>query len=149
MTNETILKLRLLGFLEKKGAYSHTGQAVLPGGNFADLTEFMVQSGTSREQLENVLQKMRSSWQIAAFWLDDKWMAFYTPLGHEELNRLRGSDISPPGPDFDINTFWLTLEYSLKQRGLNLEAQQVNQLREQPAVLELSRRALQKLNTGG
>ena len=146
MLDENTLKLNLLNFLEKNGAYSPSGQAVLPGGNWADLNAFLPQSGMNQQQLEELLQKMRASWQLAAFWLNDRWMAFYTPEGHAELNRLRGQDLAPPAAGaVDMASFWLNLENSLQQQGMLNEAQAVRQLRAVPVVLETSRQVLAKL----
>ena len=137
MADETTLKLNLLNFLEKKGAYSASGQVRLPGGHWADLAEFLPHSGVGQEQLEELVQKMRQSWEMAAFWLDGQWMAFYTLLGHQELNRLRGHDSAPPS-EMEMGAFWLALEHGLEQQGLGPQARLVSELRRHPEVVQTS-----------
>ncbi len=149
MPSKASLKLNLLSFLESHGAYSESGHVVLPGGAFADLTEFLPQSGVDKAQLEDLLQQMRESWQLAAFWLNGKWMAFYTPLGHQELDRLRGTQSAPPGPTPAMESFWLNLESGLRQKGLIEQAGLVNQLRIQPAVMQAAQLACNSLKNNG
>ncbi|MDR1396410.1 MAG: hypothetical protein LBJ14_01560 [Desulfarculales bacterium] len=137
------LKLCLLTFLESQGAYSASGQVRLPGGNMADLAEFMRQNSFAQSEMENLVQEMRSAWQVGAFWLNQKWLAFYTELGHKELNRLRGTEVKPPSsrpPEAEV--FWESLEQALRGRGHDMLAAQVRDLRDQAPVMALSRQIL-------
>jgi hypothetical protein len=141
--DEETLKMNLLSFLEGRGAYSGDGQASLPGGRWADLREFLADSGADEEQLEALLQKMRASWQLAAFWFNGQWLAFYTQKGHEELRRLRGAE--NPAPGADAFAFWAALEICLRQQGYAAEAQIVGQLKGQSRVIEASRQVFARL----
>ena len=147
------LKLDLLGFMESKGAFSSDGQAHLPGGNFVDLNEFLQARGVDRAKLEDLVQEMRASWQMGALWFNNQWLAFYTQIGHDELNRLRGTSASPPGglvakPMFlpqDAAAFWRLLQDTLTGQGQTELAGQINLLATRPEVLNASQQAFAHL----
>jgi hypothetical protein len=143
--DEETLKINLLSFLERHGAYSSDGQACLPGGRWADLREFLSDSGADENQLEELLQKMRESWQLAAFWFNGQWLAFYTQKGHEELNRLRGAENPAPVSEVDVLGFWVALENCLRRQGCAAEAQTIGWVKGQSRIMEASRQVFAKL----
>jgi hypothetical protein len=141
------LKLRLLIFLESQGAYSASGQVRLPGGSLADLAEFMRQNSLEQSKLETLVQEMRSVWQVGAFWLNRQWLAFYTELGHKELNRLRGREVKPPPPlPVDAKAFWQSMEQALRGQGQDMLAAQVRDLASRTPVMALSGQILARLS---